>query len=72
MEKFISLTEAEDGVVAVHCKAGLGRTGCLIGAYAMKHYNFEPKAFTGWIRVVRPGSILGPQQHWMCNVARKM
>jgi len=32
LEKFVMLTEREPGVVAVHCKAGLGRTGCLIGA----------------------------------------
>ena len=28
------------GAIAVHCKAGLGRTGCLIGCYIMKHYKF--------------------------------
>ena len=28
------------GAIAVHCKAGLGRTGCLIGCYMMKHYKF--------------------------------
>jgi protein-tyrosine phosphatase len=49
----------------VHCKAGLGRTGTLIGCYAMKHFKFPAAAFIGWIRIARPGSILGPQQYYM-------
>lgn len=51
--------------MAIHCKAGLGRTGTLIGLYAMKHYKFPAAAFIGWIRIARPGSILGPQQHYL-------
>jgi len=31
----------------------------------MKHFNFPAAAFIGWIRIARPGSILGPQQHFM-------
>lgn len=49
------------GAVAVHCKAGLGRTGTVIGCWAMKKYKFPAHSFIGWIRLARPGSILGPQ-----------
>lgn len=59
------MAERERGAMAIHCKAGLGRTGTLIGLYAMKHYKFPAAAFIGWIRIARPGSILGPQQHYL-------
>jgi cell division cycle 14 len=35
-ERHFSLPNS--GAIAIHCKAGLGRTGTLIGLYAMKHY----------------------------------
>lgn len=60
VNKFFEVTEKQKGGIAIHCKAGLGRTGSLIALYCMKHYGFPPAAYIGWIRIVRPGSILGP------------
>jgi cell division cycle 14 len=66
VEEFLDLSEKEKHGLAVHCKAGLGRTGTLIAAYAMKHFRFPAEAFIGYIRICRPGSILGPQQQYLC------
>ena len=73
VDQFISSCEAhfakpDSGAIAVHCKAGLGRTGTLIGLYAMKHYQINAEAFIGWIRIARPGSVLGPQQFYLPQV----
>lgn len=70
--KWLEIAEAEPGALAVHCKAGLGRTGILICAFLMKHYKFTGEEVIGYIRICRPGSVIGPQQNFICDIQNKM
>ncbi|XP_033341407.2 cell division cycle protein 14 isoform X5 [Megalopta genalis] len=65
MRQFLKIAENASGAVAVHCKAGLGRTGSLIGCYIMKHYHLTAHETIAWIRICRPGSVVGHQQQWL-------
>lgn len=72
LQRFLATVEGTPGAVAVHCKAGLGRTGTCIGAYIMKHYRFTAREVIGWMRVCRPGSVIGPQQQFLEEIQPRM
>ena len=65
--RFITIVEQQvklHKAVAVHCRAGLGRTGTLIGCYIMnRHPQFKDvKSLIAWMRICRPGMVVGDQQ----------
>jgi cell division cycle 14 len=72
LRAFLDACERCEGAIAVHCKAGLGRTGTCIGAYLMKHFAFTAAEVVGWLRVCRPGSVIGPQQHYLEEIQERM
>jgi len=43
--------------IALHCQGGMGRTGVMAGAHAAVHHQVDGKAFHGWTRICRPGTV---------------
>ena len=65
LQRFLEICESREGPIAVHCKAGLGRTGTLIASYLMKHYRVTACEVISFMRIIRPGSVVGPQQNYL-------
>ena len=68
VDRFLDITRSAKGAIAVHCKAGLGRTGTLIGLAVMEQYQVPAHIYIAWARIARPGSVIGPQQHFLVEM----
>lgn len=66
VSRFLSISQREESI-AIHCQAGLGRTATLIGCYLIRNFNFTGLEAIAWCRLGRSGSVLGPQQHFLCD-----
>ncbi|KZT12703.1 phosphatases II [Laetiporus sulphureus 93-53] len=68
VRKFLNIADEvveAGGVVGIHCKAGLGRTGTLVGAYLIWKYGFTASEAIAFMRIARPGCVVGPQQQYL-------
>lgn len=46
---------------------GLGRTGTLIACWMMKEFGLNAAECMAWLRICRPGSVIGPQQEYLVS-----
>ncbi|CAM9631035.1 unnamed protein product, partial [Phaeothamnion confervicola] len=72
LQRFLQVCENADGAVAVHCKAGLGRTGTCISLYLMKHFGYSAAEAIALCRLCRPGCVVGPQQQFLQGMQEQM
>ena len=60
IKKFLNIISNHnvEEIFAIHCKAGIGRTGILICIYLILRLHFKPKCAIAYLRIMRPGSIM--------------
>jgi hypothetical protein len=72
LQQYLEVCENEKGAIGIHCKAGLGRTGVLNACYLMKHYRLSANELIAWMRICRPGTVIGPQQQFLKEMEPRM
>jgi cell division cycle 14 len=68
--RFFRVMDGARGLVAIHGRESLGRAGTLAALHMMRSHGFGAREAMAWLRVMRPGSVLGGQQQYLVHVER--
>jgi cell division cycle 14 len=72
LTRFFAVAENAEYRIAIHCLAGLGRTGVLIAAWIIRYSSMTAAEAIAWLRLCRTGSIIGPQQTFLLQNEAKL
>ena len=64
IKTFLEICDAQKQTIGVHCTGGRGRTATMIAIWMIKQ-GWRARDAIAWLRIVRPGSIHGPQQQFL-------
>lgn len=65
VDLFLRLCAIPDMRIAVHCHAGLGRTGTMIACILIRDHGFTSRQAVAWLNLCRRGSIMGKQHQFL-------
>lgn len=70
--RFLAQVQEMPKPIAIHCKAGLGRTGTLICLFLMAFMGMKAREAIAWCRIMRQGSVIGSQQQFLLDKEKEM
>ena len=65
LEMFLEICSIPESQMAVHCHAGMGRTGTMIACCLIRDYEFTARQAVAWLNLCRRGSIMGKQHNFL-------